>query len=294
MINKTRILSPWSQLSLFIGLALTMLFVFSALNLILYHVAGMDNQNGAAPDLADPRFVDFGKLLQALFSIVLFGLTGYLYGAFTFYDRIAWNLGLRRGPKPVFFLLAVLLLLVSFPLEEWLGELNKQIPLWHWMLRTEDSNDRLVDAFLKVRHPLDPVINVLVMAAIPAFCEEICFRGALQRVLIQICKHPWAGIIVTAFLFSFFHFEFQGFIPRMFLGLLLGAAYWYSGSLWVSILAHFVFNGVQIVVAMANPGVVSKNASIPLLIVLFSIVLVVGLLGWMRRRSTVTFASVYE
>ncbi|HEV2355035.1 MAG TPA: CPBP family intramembrane glutamic endopeptidase, partial [Puia sp.] len=241
-----------------------------------------------------PRFVDFGKLLQALFSIVLFGLTGYLYGAFTFYDRIAWNLGLRRGPKPVFFLLAVLLLLVSFPLEEWLGELNKQIPLWHWMLRTEDSNDRLVDAFLKVRHPLDPVINVLVMAAIPAFCEEICFRGALQRVLIQICKHPWAGIIVTAFLFSFFHFEFQGFIPRMFLGLLLGAAYWYSGSLWVSILAHFVFNGVQIVVAMANPGVVSKNASIPLLIVLFSIVLVVGLLGWMRRRSTVTFASVYE
>jgi membrane protease YdiL (CAAX protease family) len=80
----------------------------------------------------------------------------------------------------------------------------------------------------------------------------------------------------------------------MFLGVLLGAAYWYSGSLWVSIIAHFFFNGIQIVAVMYAPGVVEKNPSIPLLFVLLSLVIVVGLLSAMRSRSTASYAEVYE
>jgi hypothetical protein len=112
--------------------------------------------------------------------------------------------------------------------------------------------------------------------------------------MIQICKRPLPGIILSALLFSFFHFEFEGFLPRMFLGILLGVAYWYSGSLWVPILAHFFFNAIQIVLAMYDPGVVSKTPSTPLLLVLLSIVIVVGLLSWMRSRSTASYATVYE
>src|SRR5208282_5430265 len=124
--------------------------------------------------------------------------------------------------------------------------------------------------------PYDPVINVLIMAAVPAFCEELCFRGALQRIMIQICKRPLTGILVSAFLFSFFHFHFEGFLPRFFFFVLLGAASWYSGSLWVSIVAHFFFNAIQIVLVMYDPGVVAKNPSIPMLFVLLSLVIVVG------------------
>jgi hypothetical protein len=111
--------------------------------------------------------------------------------------------------------------------------------------------------------------------------------------MIQICKRPLAGILVSAFLFSFFHFEFEGFLPRMFLGVLLGAAYWYSGSLWVPIVGHFFFNAVQIVAVMYAPAVIAKNPSIPLLFVLLSLVIIVGLLSAMRSRSTASYADVY-
>jgi membrane protease YdiL (CAAX protease family) len=150
-----------------------------------------------------------------------------------------------------------------------------------------------VEAFLKVHHPYDPVINVLIMAVVPAFCEEVCFRGALQRIMIQICKRPMAGILVSAFLFSFFHFQFEGFLPRMFLGVLLGAAYWYSGSLWVPIIAHFFFNASQILLAMYDPGIVSKNPTIPLKLVLFSLVIVAGLFYALRKGSKTTYEGVY-
>jgi uncharacterized protein len=293
MSNNYRIPSPWSQLSLFIGLAGGSLVFFVILAGAIYKISGFGDQMISGLSMDDVRATDINKLVQFLFSVVVFGLTGYLYARFTFRERPGYHLGFRPPVRNSFYLLAILLLLFSLPLEEWLGELNKRIPLWHWMIHAEQDNDRLVEAFLKVHHPFDPVVNVLIMAAVPAFCEELCFRGALQRIMIQICKRPLAGILISAFLFSFFHLEFEGFLPRMFLGVLLGAAYWYSGSIWVPIVGHFFFNAIQIVAVMYAPGVIAKNPSIPLLFVLLSLVIIVGLLSAMRSRSTASFADVY-
>jgi uncharacterized protein len=293
MSNKPRIPSPWSQFSLFVVVGGGMLIIFAIVAGFVYKVTGVGVQMKTGLPFDDVRVLDIGKLVQFLFSVVVFGLTGYLYALVTFRDHPGFHLGLRPATRNSFYLLAILMLIFALPMEEWLGEINRRIPLWHWMVSAEQDNDRQVEAFLKVHHPYDPVVNVLVMAAVPAFCEEICFRGALQRIMIQICKRPLAGILVSAFLFSFFHFQFEGFIPRMFLGGLLGFAYWYSGSLWVCIAAHFFFNAGQILLAMYDPGAVSKNPSIPLLFVFLSLVIVVGLLSWMRSRSTASYSAVY-
>jgi membrane protease YdiL (CAAX protease family) len=294
MLNKIRILSPWSQFSIFLGIAGASLILFYVLAGLIVEITGIGSQIGSDKALTDIHTIDVSKIVQVLFSVIVFGLTGYLYARVTFREGLLPELGLRRASRSIFYLIAIFLLIFSFPLEEWLGELNKRIPLAQWMVESEKANDLQVEAFLKIHHPIDPFINVVVMAAIPAFCEEVCFRGALQRIMIQICKRPLAGIVVSAFLFSFFHFQFEGFLPRMFLGMLLGAAYWYSGSLWVAIVAHFFFNGTQIVLAMYNPSVVSKSPSVPLLFVLVSLVIVVGLLSAMRSRSTTSYAGVYE
>jgi membrane protease YdiL (CAAX protease family) len=270
-----------------------MLIVFAIIGGLIYNVTGMGDRMRSGLSMDDVAALDVGKLVQFLFSVVVFGLTGFLYARVTFRDRPGYHLGLRPATRNSFYLLAILMLIFALPLEEWLGELNKHIPLWHWMVSAERDNDRQVEAFLKVHHPYDPVINVLIMAAIPAFCEEICFRGALQRIMIQICKRPLTGILVSAFLFSFFHFQFEGFLPRMFLGGLLGFTYWYSGSLWVPIVAHFFFNASQILLAMYDPGVIAKNPSIPLKLVLFSLVIVVGLFYALRRGSKTTYKGVY-
>ena len=57
------------------------------------------------------------------------------------------------------------------------------------------------------------------------------------------------AVWLSAFIFSFIHFQFYGFLPRMFLGLLLGYLFYYSGSLWTSILMHFVNNGAAVVIS---------------------------------------------
>ena len=290
----TRFSSPWSQFSIFLGMGGASLLLFFILAGIIVQATGIGGQVGTEKLLSDVHGIDVSKLIQALFSLTAFGLTAFLYARITFRDKPGYQLGLRPSARGSFYLLAILLLVFALPLEEWLGELNRRIPLWHWMTRVEQDNDKQVEAFLKINHPYDPVVNLLVMAAIPAFCEEVCFRGALQRIMIQICKRPLPGILLSAIFFSCLHFQFEGFLPRVFLGVLLGLAYWYSGSLWVAILAHFFFNGAQIMLAMYSPSVLSKNPSIPLLFVLLSFVIVVGLLAFMRSRSTATYAQAYE
>src|SRR6185437_12602132 len=145
-----------------------------------------------------------------------------------------------------------------------------------------------------MKNSADLYINLLVVAIIPAMFEEICFRGALQRIMIYLFKNHWAGIIVTGILFSAFHLQFQGFLPRMFLGILLGAAYWYSGSLWTAILAHAFFNGIQVIMVSQNPRMVNETPVVPWYLVLASMVLVIGILVYMRKRSTLAVASQNE
>jgi membrane protease YdiL (CAAX protease family) len=55
------------------------------------------------------------------------------------------------------------------------------------------------------------------------------------------------AIFLTALLFSAFHFQFFSFLPRFFLGLLLGYLMFYGRSIWYPILAHFVNNAMGVV-----------------------------------------------
>jgi len=56
------------------------------------------------------------------------------------------------------------------------------------------------------------------------------------------------GIWISAILFSALHMQFYGFIPRMFLGVLFGYLLVWSGSMWLPIIAHFINNGVAVVI----------------------------------------------
>jgi len=279
MSRRLKIPSPWAQLGLFM-LLLGGCLIFTSI--LLGSTFGYP-----AKTLA------LNKLEQTLSSIGVFALPSFLYAVMTTNDRRMDFLGLRKAQLPVFYVMGVILLLLSFPFEGWLGQLNKHIPLADWMIRDEkDATARLTE-FLKAGSGADVAINVVFIALAPAICEELCFRGALQRILIQCFRSPWAGILATAAFFSAFHMQFQGFLPRMFMGTLLGAAYWYSGSLWVAILGHFFVNGVQVIAASYYPGMIEQDPYVPIYWALISLAIVVGLLSVFHRRSKTSFAEVY-
>ncbi len=86
---------------------------------------------------------------------------------------------------------------------------------------------------------------ILFICLFPAVTEEIAFRGLVQHWL-QIAIKPWHAMVFASFLFTVLHFSILSF-PYLFLvGMLLGWAKWKTGSLYPSMLIHFLHNFVVI------------------------------------------------
>lgn len=64
--------------------------------------------------------------------------------------------------------------------------------------------------------------------------------------MVKWSKNPWVAIIVTAILFSVIHYSYYGFLVRFALGIILGLVFYYTGNLWLAILMHFLYNGIQV------------------------------------------------
>jgi len=99
-----------------------------------------------------------------------------------------------------------------------------------------------VTTFLVTAEGNRRIIVILSVALVPAVFEELAFRGALQPLLIKATGKPWVGIAIASVIFSAIHFQFYGFLPRVFLGALFGWFAYRSGSLLPGMLAHFVNN----------------------------------------------------
>lgn len=157
-------------------------------------------------------------------------------------------LGITKPKFPTDLLLGPLFLLVALPIVGWVFWINQQVPLPEWAHSMENNTEALLKALLANASPLGLVLNLLVMAVLPGICEEALFRGVVQRQLER--RYPTLiAILLAAFIFSFFHFQFAGFLPRLVLGIMLGYLLHWSQSLWVPIAAHACYNGIQVFVA---------------------------------------------
>lgn len=94
---------------------------------------------------------------------------------------------------------------------------------------------------------LQMILAFFVVAVLPGIGEEIIFRGMIQNDLYRATRNPHTAIWISAFIFSAIHFQFYGFFPRMLLGALFGYLYFWSGNLWMPVLAHFANNGFTLV-----------------------------------------------
>ena len=90
------------------------------------------------------------------------------------------------------------------------------------------------------------------------------FRGYLQQKICHWLDKPHFAIIITAILFSAIHMQFQGFLPRFVLGIVLGYLFYWSGSLWLPIIAHFLNNAIAVTFAypaFSNYAYLTKNTA---------------------------------
>lgn len=153
-------------------------------------------------------------------------------------------LHLDRGPSGQQAFWALLMTLAAFPIAQLLLKLNQLIPIGNQAAAMEARAARLTEALLQMDGLPALLGTLLVVAVLPAIGEELVFRGILQRYLDRYGAH--LAIWSAALLFSAFHMQFAGFLPRLFLGALMGYLLHWSGSLWLPIFAHLLNNGAQI------------------------------------------------
>ena len=218
---------------------------------------------------------------------------------------------------------AVVLMLVALPAINLLSYWNQQMtfpaflePLEQWMKTSEESAKVLTEQFMHTTTFGGLIINILLMALLPAVGEELTFRGVLQRLFegksledasLQNdskaayslkARIPHLAIWCSAILFSAIHMQFYGFVPRMLMGALFGYALVWTGSLWIPILMHFTNNAAAVLLYfvslragwdMEKMDAIGTNDTLWLGVVSM-VITIIGIYAF-RRSTTMSNAS---
>lgn len=197
-----------------------------------------------------PQYVINGlKILQLMAVIGIFIVPLFIVPKYVFKTPYKQFLSLHRKSAFVLFVLVLFTYFVLTPLLEFTIGLNQKMNLpegMDWleklMRQSEESAERLTKRFLQMPTFLDFIVNVFLIAILPAVAEELFFRGLVQRSIYHWTRNIHFAIITAAIIFSAIHFQFFGFLPRMLLGLLFGYLLYWSGDIRLPIFAHFLNN----------------------------------------------------
>ena len=252
------------------------------------------------------------KWIQLLQTISLFLLPSLILAYFC--AKVPWNwLQLDNKVDWKVLLWAIGIMLVALPAINLMSHWNQQmvLPTWlsgveEWMKSKEAEAEWLTKQFMSATTVSALLVNLFLMAVLPAVSEEITFRGVLQQLLTAPHRlspfasslSPHLAIWLTAIIFSAIHMQFYGFVPRMLMGALFGYMLVWTGSLWVPMLMHFVNNGMAVLLYfIANRAhwdmdkVDAIGTGNTLWLGIVSLVLTVVGIYMFRRSTTIRSAS---
>lgn len=243
-------MSPPIRLILFLGMTGISLIIGAFITFSI--VAGYLHTSLAATQLAllDSKNAHVALFANALASLIAFLLPSIAVAFFS-KGAILQQMGFKpiKSLKLVYWV--ILLAFSGLLLSGAMATLNEKIPIpiafKTWATTLEEKYKETMMAMTKMNSVGDLLINIFAVALIPAVVEELYFRGALQNTLKQWAGKPIIAIVVTAIIFSGFHFSYFGFLSRMSLGIILGFIYEYTGTIWLPMLLHFINNGIAIV-----------------------------------------------
>lgn len=219
---------------------------------LLFGIDGIEAL-AAGSDFSDRSVLYAQRYIQVFSSIGTFAFSAVAQLAFM-RENIADGTGLRIKINPVMAGLSILLVFsmqpaVSF-FANWalswefpadMAEIEAQLRALH------ETAVNTQFAFLKNQTPIDLLFNLFMMAALPAFCEELFFRRVGLRLLYDITGNPHVSIAISALLFAMVHGQFFYLLPLFLFGLALGYLALWSRSLWLPVLAHFTNNALTLI-----------------------------------------------
>jgi uncharacterized protein len=202
-----------------------------------------------ATEMNNPKNADAIRIIQVI-SVVLGLFIPALATALLLNRRPIRLLGFKKKINLKQAGIVLLIMVTALFVSGALGYLNQWIPIpdtWRiYFDKLETNYNKQVEIMTGLKNFKDYLLAIVIMAFLPALCEETMFRGGLQNFLNRSIKNYWMSILIVSVLFSLVHFSYYGFLPRMFLAIILGLIFYYTGNLWLCILAHFFNNALAI------------------------------------------------
>lgn len=233
---------PGRAIAVLFGTFFIMLILLSIVSALIF------GTNGEGMTAKGMRII---SIVQDLFVFIL----PAILAAFVATRLPASLLAVDVKPRLMTVFLAVVVMVTSLPAMEWFIDLNNSIHFpesLSWLEDTlrgmEDSASAGIEAISGGTTVGDLIVSILIIGVLTGIAEEMFFRGALQNLFMSMSRvNKHFAIWIAAFIFSFMHFQFFGFFPRLLLGAYFGYLIWWSGSLWVPVIAH-AFNNTMVVV----------------------------------------------
>ena len=240
----------FSLFAIFVAFTVT-LFLSAILGMVIFK-DGLINLMNQASNFSEENITVL-KYFQTVQSIGLFMIPPIII-AFVYGDSIQSYLKLNVAPKTISFILtSILLILAMPPLINFLAEINSKMALpvsfkglEEWMKNMEENAAGLTELFLNTKTTGGFLFNIFMIAVLPAIGEEFMFRGVLQKQFSDWANNNHFGIWISAFFFSAMHMQFYGFLPRLFLGVIFGYLFFWSGTIWLPVIAHFINNAIAV------------------------------------------------
>ena len=238
-------LSPVSKMILLLVMMLTAILLVSLFAGLLGYLFYGSIEFDPKLLMSDVRVV---KLLQLFQTLLVFVLPSVI-AAYLFSPTPLKNLYGNNSVRLKILLISAFSIFVSQYFIVWTGEVNSRLILpdsWirlsDWITQSEEDAKILVTMLTESNHGAGFLFNVVLLAILPAIGEEWLFRGHLQKFFAVWTKSIHIAIVITCLLFAAMHLQFMTFLPRFFLGMILGYLFYYGGNLWYSIIGHFTNN----------------------------------------------------
>ncbi len=257
LLSRMLILSGFTFLGAFVGQFVGLLAAFLILNFkVTSGTNSLQLQQMLMDFMQNPTLFTNGQ--RAFMAMQWFTSLGTFVGASWAFNKYILkqdlsDLSQNSSVSWHIFLWAVVTMVVGTPLLEYIIELNKNMvfpaaykEIEDWMRSSELAMEKTTKLLLHFDSHLDFILGLMTIGFMAALGEELFFRGVLQNLFLRYLINEHVAIWLSAAIFSFIHFQFFGFFPRLFLGAFFGYLYVWYRNIWLPILAHFFNNALGV------------------------------------------------
>ncbi|MEY2792112.1 MAG: hypothetical protein RJA76_104 [Bacteroidota bacterium] len=297
LLSRLLVLSGFTMLGAFIGQFIGLLSAFMILDISVKPGSNtLQLQQMLMDFMQNPTNFNHGQrafmAMQWFTSLGTFVGAAWAFNKYIFKQELS-DLSPNSSISWHIFLWAIITMVVGTPLLEYIIELNKNMvlptaykDLETWMRSSELAMEKTTKLLLHFDSHLDFILGIMTIGFMAALGEELFFRGVVQNLFLNYLNNTHVAIWLSAAIFSFIHFQFFGFFPRLLLGAFFGYLYVWYKNIWVPVLAHFFNNALGVTASylyqlkLIEYDPIEGSMNNELYVVIISLVLVIF---YMRR-----------